>query len=218
MSSIGSRFVALSSRRSLLPSLKSRESRVFSPVPSLVPGQKNKTPAVPRPGTVDRGLSTWATLFLIGSPDGIRIRVSAVRGRCPRPLDDGAVSLREPGWGRRTRTLASGARTRRPTTRRSPSGKFYYTQGACGCQPARCGPGHPGPAWIGLCLLGPPAPVTVNRPRRPERPQMPCLAHRDRSPRQGTGPAKRGSADRGARRPGRGRGQDPPIEAGREGR
>ena len=28
-------------------------------------------------------------LILIGVPDGIRTRVTAVKGRCPRPLDDG---------------------------------------------------------------------------------------------------------------------------------
>ena len=31
------------------------------------------------------------------------------------------------GWGGRTRTLANGARTRRPTTRRPPNGIIYYT-------------------------------------------------------------------------------------------
>jgi hypothetical protein len=29
------------------------------------------------------------SLMLIGVPDGIRTRVTAVKGRCPRPLDDG---------------------------------------------------------------------------------------------------------------------------------
>ena len=29
--------------------------------------------------------------YLIGSPKGIRTPVSAVRGRCPRPLDDRAI-------------------------------------------------------------------------------------------------------------------------------
>ena len=34
---------------------------------------------------------------LIGVPDGIRTRVIAVKGRCPRPLDDGdAIELEAP--------------------------------------------------------------------------------------------------------------------------
>jgi hypothetical protein len=31
---------------------------------------------------------------LIGVPDGIRTRVTAVKGRCPRPLDDGDLRRR----------------------------------------------------------------------------------------------------------------------------
>src|SRR5262245_39697947 len=31
--------------------------------------------------------------FLVGGPNGIRTRVSALRGPCPRPLDDGAASV-----------------------------------------------------------------------------------------------------------------------------
>src|SRR5882762_3570019 len=35
-----------------------------------------------------------AKLFVYGVPNGIRTRVAAVKGRCPRPLDDGDVRLR----------------------------------------------------------------------------------------------------------------------------
>src|SRR5690606_6621926 len=38
-------------------------------------------------------------------PKGIRTPVTAVRGRCPRPLDDGSLDDAEVGWGGRTRTL-----------------------------------------------------------------------------------------------------------------
>ena len=31
---------------------------------------------------------------LPSDPDGSRTRVTAVKGRCPRPLDDGAVAIR----------------------------------------------------------------------------------------------------------------------------
>src|SRR5262245_14555199 len=33
--------------------------------------------------------------ILVGGPNGIRTRVSALRGPCPRPLDDGAEPNRE---------------------------------------------------------------------------------------------------------------------------
>ena len=33
-----------------------------------------------------------------GGPNGIRTRVSALRGPCPRPLDDGATSVRRGNW------------------------------------------------------------------------------------------------------------------------
>jgi hypothetical protein len=33
-----------------------------------------------------------------GGPNGIRTRVSALRGPCPRPLDDGAVPLQPREW------------------------------------------------------------------------------------------------------------------------
>ena len=36
-------------------------------------------------------LRYWAKLSLLRAPNGIRTRVTAVKGRCPRPLDDGDV-------------------------------------------------------------------------------------------------------------------------------
>ena len=40
---------------------------------------------------------TCNTLILFGVPTGIRTRVTGVKGRCPRPLDDGDVWLKEDG-------------------------------------------------------------------------------------------------------------------------
>ena len=34
-----------------------------------------------------------AALFIIGSPSGVRTRVTGVRGRRPKPLDDGTIYL-----------------------------------------------------------------------------------------------------------------------------
>ena len=36
---------------------------------------------------------TFGTARGVGGPNGIRTRVSALRGPCPRPLDDGAARL-----------------------------------------------------------------------------------------------------------------------------
>ena len=42
-------------------------------------------------------------LFLFGVPMGVRTPVTAVKGRCPRPLDDGDLdSARNPTQNRRT--------------------------------------------------------------------------------------------------------------------
>jgi hypothetical protein len=32
-----------------------------------------------------------AVIIIFGSPNEIRTRVTAVKGRCPRPLDDGTI-------------------------------------------------------------------------------------------------------------------------------
>lgn len=37
---------------------------------------------------------TTSAFWELGVPDGIRTRVGAVKGRCPRPLDDGDSSMR----------------------------------------------------------------------------------------------------------------------------
>ena len=50
--------------------------------------------------------------FRVGSPEQIRTAVTALRGRRPRPLDDGARPL-----GRGTRAASSGGRTRTPNDR-----------------------------------------------------------------------------------------------------
>ena len=60
----------------------------------------------------------------LGSPDGIRTRVTGLRGRRPRPLDDGAEGgqdrLRSGG---RIRTLNDGTRTRSVAITPPPKGR-----------------------------------------------------------------------------------------------
>ena len=51
------------------------------------------------------------------SPKGNRTPVIAVRGRCPRPLDDGT----KVNWGGRIRTITGGVRVRCPAIRRLPN-------------------------------------------------------------------------------------------------
>jgi hypothetical protein len=55
-----------------------------------------------------RSPTTWT---FNGSPNGIRIRVSTLRGWCPRPLDDGAVRRNREGCCEPFR-VSSGGRTR----------------------------------------------------------------------------------------------------------
>ena len=50
--------------------------------------------------------------WLAGSPNGVRTRVSTLRGWCPRPLDDGAEREQSSRKARRPRAAVSGpART-----------------------------------------------------------------------------------------------------------
>jgi hypothetical protein len=53
-----------------------------------------------------------------GSPNGVRTRVFGVRGRYPRPLDDGTHLG---GWGTRIRTWIGRSRVCSPTVERFPS-------------------------------------------------------------------------------------------------
>ena len=39
-----------------------------------------------------KAVTTKLLQFVVRAPNGIRTRVTAVKGRCPRPLDDGDVS------------------------------------------------------------------------------------------------------------------------------
>jgi hypothetical protein len=41
------------------------------------------------PRTKEKGLASLQALGIDGVPTGIRTPVTAVKGRCPRPLDDG---------------------------------------------------------------------------------------------------------------------------------
>src|ERR1700730_1392981 len=45
----------------------------------------------------DIGPQLDQNLYIIGVPKGIRTPVTAVKGRCPRPLDDGDVAAAWPG-------------------------------------------------------------------------------------------------------------------------
>ena len=58
-------------------------------------------------------------LFQLVAPTGFEPAISALRGRRPKPLDDGTTLF---GWGGRSRTLTYGTRNRCPTIRRHPNG------------------------------------------------------------------------------------------------
>src|SRR4030095_783822 len=93
-------------------------------------------------------LCNSASLF--GGPNGVRTRVSALRGPCPRPLDDGA--------GR-----ASTARVYSLCSRRTSVAAETKMAGGGGLEPPLPGP-EPGV----LPLDDPPAAVAIVRGRRPE--------------------------------------------------
>src|SRR5262245_32662249 len=67
---------------------------------SLVPArQETDTPWRNRVGELSRRRDQQAEdprLVLAGSPNGVRTRVSTLRGWCPRPLDDGTEEERIP--------------------------------------------------------------------------------------------------------------------------
>ena len=70
--------------------------------------------------------------------------ISALRGRCPWPLDECATQGQfHSGWGSRIRTSAYRSRICRPTTRRIPNWLFILPTGG-GCIKSiwvsRCGP------------------------------------------------------------------------------
>jgi hypothetical protein len=56
---------------------------------------KSRSPLAPLPHDVadiahqDARCLTWSELVLSGVPNGVRTRAAALKGRCPRPLDDG---------------------------------------------------------------------------------------------------------------------------------
>ena len=53
------------------------------------------------------------------APTRFELVISALRGRRPKPLDDGAI--KENGWDGRNRTYTDGTRIRCPTVRRHPN-------------------------------------------------------------------------------------------------
>lgn len=56
------------------------------------------------------------------APTGFEPATFALRGRRPKPLDDGAIKrIYQNGWGGRSRTLTYGTRNRCPTIRRHPN-------------------------------------------------------------------------------------------------
>ena len=53
------------------------------------------TRSFPRPRLKPYGFSCPGLANKVGDPNGIRTRVTPVKGECPRPLDDRVVSGRE---------------------------------------------------------------------------------------------------------------------------
>ena len=65
-----------------------------------------------------------ASAVPVVAPTGFEPATFALRGRRPKPLDDGAIKrIYQNGWGGRSRTLTYGTRNRCPAIRRHPSGK-----------------------------------------------------------------------------------------------
>jgi hypothetical protein len=50
---------------------------------------RDLTPSPFYPRTKEKGPASLQALDIYGVPTGIRTPVTAVKGRCPRPLDDG---------------------------------------------------------------------------------------------------------------------------------
>jgi hypothetical protein len=65
-------------------------------------GLEPATPGVT--GRYSNRLNYHSALVNPGVPTGIRTPVTAVKGRCPRPLDDGDPQNRFSGGGKRSRT------------------------------------------------------------------------------------------------------------------
>ena len=76
-------------------------------------------------GIVDnKKAETKASAEHLVAPTGFEPATFALRGRRPKPLDDGAIKrIYQNGWGGRSRTLTYGTRNRCPAIRRHPSGK-----------------------------------------------------------------------------------------------
>lgn len=65
---------------------------------------------------------TKASAVHLVAPTGFEPATFALRGRRPKPLDDGAINeSTENGWGGRSRTLTYGTRNRCPAIRRHPN-------------------------------------------------------------------------------------------------
>ena len=103
------------------PSCMQARSALLSGLPALLLNRRargsrcvNRRAEGPLLGGRDTPPPTRASA---GSPNGVRTRVSTLRGWCPRPLDDGANGRREP---REARRLARGGGLEPPITGPEP--------------------------------------------------------------------------------------------------